>query len=165
MILVREDDPRFYLSQSTLPNAGLGVFTNVNLKAGDFLEIVGIEVEEESDANRCTHYAHGYKFASGNKGRLIIPLGFAGMVNHATDHQGQNMELEYLPRKKTKNVNAGSAILRVIKPVKAGDELFHYYGRDLDKELKWKSEALSQDVGQDWRELIEMDLYGLGALK
>jgi hypothetical protein len=164
MILVEETDKRFYLAPSRLPDGGTGVFAAVPLKKGEWMEIVGVMVECAAVANRCTAYAHDYKFASRIKDndRYIVPMGFAGMVNHAVNGVGMNMKLEYLRGVTPKNPNAGSAVLMVTRDVAKDEELLHHYGADWDKRLGWQAEAAAALEAEEWNKFAKHDLYGLG---
>jgi hypothetical protein len=108
-----ETDDRFEVRPSTVPGAGLGVFARVGLPAGAELEVIGVLVRRESAADRCTHFADGHKFRVGD--RLLIPVGFGGLVNHSRD---PNLD----------RVAAGDrVVLRTRRPVAAGEELFFRY--------------------------------------
>ena len=126
MILVEENDARFYLKESNIKNAGLGVFAKEDIKKDNFLEIIGVMVNINSLSDICTNYAKDYKFAANfeNKfDRHIIPMGFGGMVNHTEDKNLQNVELRYL-RHSISNSAAGSAVYYFIKDVKKDEEIF-----------------------------------------
>jgi hypothetical protein len=161
MVLIEDNDPRFYLAPSKLPGGGTGVFAKVSLKKGDHMEIVGVMVPVKSDTDRCTAYAHDYKFASRLKDadRYVIPMGYAGLVNHAIDRVGMNMRLEYLKGVTPKNPNAGSAVLMCTRDVAEGEELLHYYGDDWNERLRKYS-----DEAHAWDEISASDVYGLGKL-
>ena len=45
MILIEETDNRFYLKKSGLKDAGTGVFAKGSIKAGEYLEIIGVAVD------------------------------------------------------------------------------------------------------------------------
>ena len=109
-----ETDERFCVRPSTLPGAGDGLFTRVSLAEGETLEVIGVLVEAGSVADRCTRYADAYKFRVGDL--LLIPLGYAGMVNHSSR---PNVE---------KVIDGRSVYLRTLRPIEAGEELFLTYG-------------------------------------
>ena len=79
---VQENDHRFYVAASTIPGAGRGVFAREHLQAGDCLEVLGILVAPGSISDLCTAYGDAYKYRV--NGKLLIPLGFGGMVNHSS---------------------------------------------------------------------------------
>jgi hypothetical protein len=111
--LVHETDDRFCLQPSTIPGAGLGCFARVPLLTGDRLEVIGILIEPGSAADRCTTYADEYKFRV--DGQLLIPCGYAGMVNHAAEPNVRKMEEQ------------GRLFLEAIRDIAAGEELFFMY--------------------------------------
>jgi hypothetical protein len=108
-----ETDDRFEVRESTIPGAGLGVFARVGLPAGSVLEVVGVLVRRESVSDRCTHFADHHKFRVGD--RLLIPVGFGGLVNHST---APNLE---------KAIDGDRVFLRTLRAVAAGEELFFRY--------------------------------------
>ena len=110
---IDETDDRFELRPSTIPAAGLGVFTRVELTVGATLEVIGVLVTHESISDRCTHFADHHKFRLGDK--LLIPAGFGGLVNHSVD---PNLE---------KVIEGDRLFLRAIRPIAAGAELFFRY--------------------------------------
>lgn len=115
-VLIEEHDDRFAIETSTIPDAGRGLFARVALEAGARLEVVGVRVAPGSAADRCSHYTDRYKFRV--NGVLLIPLGYAAMVNHAI---AANVE----------QVADGDRLyLRVRRPIAAGEELLLTYGGD-----------------------------------
>jgi SET domain-containing protein len=108
-----EPDDRFYVKDSTVPGAGRGCFARVALRAGDCLEVVGVLVQPGSAADRCTAYADHYKFR--HAGQLLLPVGFAALVNHSAT---PNLE---------KHERDGRLFLRAVRDVAAGEELFFTY--------------------------------------
>jgi hypothetical protein len=114
VILAGESDPRFFIADSTIPGAGRGLFARVDLAVGERLAVVGVLIEAGSVADDCTRYADAYKFRAGE--RLLIPVGYAGLVNHSP--AGANLE---------KVVEGDEVFLRVVRPVRAGEELFFCY--------------------------------------
>jgi uncharacterized protein len=108
-----ENDRRFYLKPSTAPGGGLGCFARVPLREGDCLEVMGVRVAPGSAADQCTAYADRHKFC--HAGRLIIPLGYAGMVNHSASPNLVRWESD------------GKLFLRALRDVATDEELFHTY--------------------------------------
>jgi uncharacterized protein len=108
-----ETDDRFEVRGSTTPGAGLGVFARVGLPAGATVEVIGVLVRRESVSDRCTHFADHHKFRVGDK--LLIPVGFGGLVNHSAE---PNLE---------KLLDGDRVLLRTLRPVAAGEELFFRY--------------------------------------
>ena len=111
---IHEPDERFELRRSTILGAGLGVFAKVELGPGDELEIIGAIVQRDSTADRCTHFADGHKFRIGGD-RLLIPCGFGGIVNHSDEPNLLRI------------VIGDRVFLRALRPIRAGEELFHRY--------------------------------------
>ena len=112
-MVIDEIDPRFVIGESTIRGAGHGLFARVALGIGDRLEVIGVFVQPNSIADRCTYYADQHKFRVGDY--LLIPLGYGGMVNHSSN---PNME---------KVIDGGSLYLQVVRPVEKGEELFFRY--------------------------------------
>lgn len=110
---LEETDDRFELRPSTIPAAGLGVFTRVELPSGAMLEVIGVLVKRESISDRCSHFADHHKFRIGDK--LLIPVGFGGLVNHSTE---PNLE---------KVIEDDRVFLRSVRPIAGGEELFFRY--------------------------------------
>ena len=108
-----ETDDRFEVRESTIPGAGLGVFARADLPAGATLEVVGVLVRRESVSDRCTHFADHHKFRVGDM--LLIPVGLGGLVNHSAE---PNLE---------KLLDGDRVLLRTLRPVAAGEELFFRY--------------------------------------
>jgi hypothetical protein len=111
--IIEENDPRFRIGPSTVPGAGSGLFANVALAVGDRLLVIGVLIDPGSVADKCTRYADVYKLRV--EGRLLIPLGFAALVNHS---DRPNLE---------KDVAGESVYLRAVRPIAAGEELFLRY--------------------------------------
>lgn len=108
-----EKDDRFYVAPSTVPQAGNGLFARTTLAVGDRLEVVGVLIEADCAADACTAYADPYKFRVGDL--LLIPVGYAGLVNHSTT---PNLE---------KEIEGERVCLRALRPIAPGEELFFTY--------------------------------------
>ncbi len=113
-MILDEPDQRFYIAPSTISGAGQGLFARVPLRAGDRLEAVGVLVRRDSEADRCTAFADGYKFRVGDD-YLLIPCGVAGMANHSAQ---PNLE---------KVIEGESVFLRLVRDVEADEELCFFY--------------------------------------
>lgn len=156
MILVKEKDERFYIKESTIKDAGYGVFASRNIKKGEFLEIIGVMVEKDSISDFCTHYAKDYKFAANFEEKFdkhIIPMGFGAIINHTSDSQKQNAELRY-EKHSLKNPSGGSAIYYFIKDINKDEEILANYG--------WEYQVLSDE--KYWKMFLELNLYNLSKL-
>ncbi len=176
MILVKETDERFYLAKSKLPNAGTGVFAKTPLEKDDWLEIIGAQVEVGSLADKCTTYGKNYKFAASGsiKGgervidhtRLIVPMGFGGMINHAPNQKMQNVEIRYL-QKPSRNPAASKAVYHFLRDIAKDEEILGNYGEDWGGVFDWASDCtvFSDDIEAEWERFLSHDLYNLGKLK
>jgi hypothetical protein len=112
-VLIDETDDRFELRPSTIPGAGMGVFARTDLPIGAELEVIGVLVRRESVSDVCSHFADCHKFRIGD--RLLIPLGFGGLVNHSPDPNLDRIAEE------------DRVVLRVNRPISRGEELFFCY--------------------------------------
>ncbi len=113
-LVVAEADSRFEVRPSAVPGAGFGLFARVDLPVGAELEVVGVLVERDSPADRCSHFADCHKFNVGEK-LLLVPLGFGGMANHSDE---PNAERE---------VRGDRVFLRTLRKVVAGEEVLLRY--------------------------------------
>lgn len=113
-LIISENDDRFYIHRSTIPGAGKGLFTHVLLTKGTDLEVAGILIQRNSVSDQCTHYADAYKFRV--KNYLLIPLGYAAMVNHSST------------KRNLKKIIVGKRLyLRTLRSIEPGEELFFCY--------------------------------------
>jgi SET domain-containing protein len=167
MNYVEETDLRFSLAPSTIPNAGLGCFAKEDLKKGDHIEVIGVYVKKGGPADRCTSYASRYKFSGNDKQDThIVPMGYAGMINHTQDSSKQNVKLEFVRGLATRSKDSGQVVYRFLRDIKAGEELLGHYGEDKDKEIRWLSERAEyhDKEGALWQEFLSLNLYNLGLL-
>ena len=112
-IIVDEADARFCAAPSTVPGAGQGLFARVALPAGTRLAVVGVFVNRDSEADRCTAFADAYKLRAGD--RLLIPCGLAALANHSPQPNLQKV------------VEGDSVFLELLRDVEAGEELCFFY--------------------------------------
>jgi hypothetical protein len=91
-VLFDEIDERFQIARSTIPGAGLGLFAKIPLAAGERLMIRGVTIRSGSIADQCTAHADLYKFRVGPY--LLIPIGFAAMINHSDDRYNLDRHLD-----------------------------------------------------------------------
>ena len=163
-----ENDDRFYIKESTIKGAGKGLFARRSIKKGDHIEISGVIVERDSYADKCTTFANQYKFAldviklgsgdivTGNK--MVIPLGFSGMVNHMDEEAKRNVQIEYM---------GNECIAYVfLRDVAKDEEILGNYGDNWQNLLSWmqKQHESNKTDKKDWQNFLELDLYDLGRL-
>ena len=163
LTVIEEHDNRFYIAKSTLPHGGLGVFARNIIRRGDYLEIIGVMVENDSAADDCTHYTNNYKFSARlkNSTRKIIPLGFAAIVNHALDQKNMNMAMAYIGGPK-QNEHSSNLALVAVKDIYPAEECLHFYGDKWNKNLKWKSSAIEvTEKESEWDKFLSYKLYNL----
>jgi len=172
MMLVEETDTRFYIKESTIPNAGSGLFAKEPLKKDDFLEVIGIQVPKNGESDKCTHYAGNYKFAAQQKpgfDRLVIPLGYAGMINHTDDKSKQNVEMTNINHS-VRNSAGSSLVYQFMRDIEKDEELLGSYGAEWAHILDWAAKNSKTDdqkaqlVKTDWETLLSYDLYNLNDL-
>jgi hypothetical protein len=146
-MIIKETDGRFYLNDSLIEDAGMGLFANVDINEGEILEVVGFKVKKDSVEDICTRYANDYKFSSPDPEFYIVPIGFGGMVNHTSDPHMQNVEIRHINN---------STVYYFIKNVKKNQEILGYYGE------KW-NEKLNEEAA--WQMFLDLELYNLEELK
>lgn len=161
-----ESDDRFYVKDSTIKNAGKGLFARRNILKGEILMVTGVLVERQSPADICTAYANAYKFATspvilsnGNAepGKFsLIPLGYGGIVNHLKEEDGINVEMTFL-----EDCQVG---YRFLRDVNKDEEIIGNYGDQFQSIMDWleKQGAGDKPDKRSWEEFLEFNLYGLG---
>lgn len=168
MITIEETDDRFYISESTLPEAGRGLFAKVPIKKGSHLEIIGVQVKAGGIANACTEYGNKYKFAANAKKKeIVIPMGYGGIVNHSPDKASQNAAITYIENRKPKNPAAGNVVYAFLRDIEADEEILGNYGDDWSKVLTWAEEMNEKKrelPEEQWETFLTFDLYNLGDL-
>lgn len=166
MILIQEKDERFRVGESTQPGAGKGLFAARDIKKDEDLEVVGVAVEMGSPTDMCTAYADAYKFAadySDSYTRHIIPMGYAGMVNHANDAKDKNVEIRYVKKK-----GAVVCVYRFLRDVVAGEEVLGDYGegwRDLADWSRSRIGCAIESEEKEWGSFLLLGLYNLSRLR
>ncbi len=114
MLILDEEDERFYAAASTVPGAGRGLFARVPLRAGARLAVVGVLVRRGSAADRYTSFADEYKLRAGGD-CLLIPCGIAALANHSAQ---PNLE---------KVIDGDTLFLQLRRDVGPGEELCFAY--------------------------------------
>jgi SET domain-containing protein len=158
MILIEENDNRFYVDLSIIEGAGYGLFAAEPLQAGDCLEIIGVQVKINSIADKCTHYAFQYKFAATNKDpdRCIVPMGLAAMINHSDK---PNAEICSIKSPK-KNANSGQMVYRMLRPIQKDEEILACYSDDWSQAFK-----MMEKPDEDWESFVDFGLYNLDKIR
>ena len=156
MIFVEETDTRFYIKESTLPNAGYGCFANTFLKQGDWLEIIGVYVKTGGIADECTHYAKRYKFAGSDQmNAKIVPMGYGGIVNHSDNTSLQNCKLVFDKGLVKRSQHAGQVVYKFTRDIMPDEELIGNYGPNVSKEIQ----TYSSNVGFIDNNKIEIERF------
>ncbi len=175
MIKLIEADQRFYIKQSTIPNAGLGLYAKHPVPKGSFIEIIGVLVERGSPADHCTAYANNYKFGSTQEGWVIVPMGYAGMINHTDDKLIQNVEIRHVkakvPMKKRRELRdiisyTGEAVYFFLRDVPKDQEILGNYGHEWDNQVKWmkEHEKKYKKTEDEWVKFLKLGLYNMPVL-
>jgi len=175
MIKITEADQRFYVKESTIPDAGLGLFAKHPIPKGSFLEIIGVLVERGSVADQCTSYANNYKFGSSQEGWVIVPMGYAGLINHTDSKEKRNVEIRNvrakIPSKKRKEYRdvmsySGEAVYFFLRDVPKDEEILGNYGHEWDKQARWMKEYDNKykKSENEWIKFLSHGLYNLPVL-
>lgn len=122
---------KIYLSKSTIPNAGRGVFASQNIKAGEVIEICPVlEIPgSEIDFLKKTLLINYYFMWGKAEEKRAICLGFGSLYNHSYEPTATYMK--YL-ESETIHFNA-------IKDIHKGEEITVNYnhGNPNDKSPLW----------------------------
>ena len=167
MILIEETDKRFYIAESKIPKAGKGVFAKEPLKAGDYLEIIGVYVQRDSVVDTCTNYARSYKFGAKpglDFTRYVMPMGYAAIINHAPNESVQNCRIDAHKGSK-RNPNAGTLVYRFIRDIAVDEEVLGNYGEEWQGLLDWCEKQSSEAEQDEWETFVSFGLYNLGILR
>jgi hypothetical protein len=165
MIYVQESDLRYFIDKSTIPEAGLGLFASQDLKADDWLEVIGVRVDGVS--NSCSKYGERYKFLGPDMKSVILPLGYAGLVNHTNNRFKQNVEIRCMDKGFNKRSHHATQIVYYfLRDIAKGEELLGNYGDEYTSILSQflKDTRVIEDNDEDWKKFLSFDLYRLGEL-
>lgn len=103
--------------KSSIPDSGLGVYTNRDFNIEDIVEIAPVIRVQTNYLFQENNILNDYIFRDPyDNDYKIVALGFGSMYNHQDE---PNMKYYY---------QNGKMIYQAIKPIKAGDELFISYG-------------------------------------
>lgn len=159
MRTIEETDERFTVGDSTIPGAGNGLFAVELIPKGEYLEIIGVQVDVAGISHLSTKYADRYKFAAEPSKQFqhaIIPIGYAAFVNQSPTPDQQNVAIAHLPKDRiTRNPDAGQAVYMAVRDIQPGEEILGNYNR---------SSGESGDEMKRWRHLLSQNFYGLRKL-
>jgi hypothetical protein len=116
MQLFEEKDNRFYVTESTIENAGLGLFAAEDLPAKSVLEVQGFLIEKNSPADICTKYSRDYRLYYDGE-RILVMTGWAAMANHS----------ERSPNAVLLKSEDGQMYLVTLREVRKDEEILYKY--------------------------------------
>ena len=190
MNVIEETDDRFYIAESKLPNAGMGLFAKVKIEKGDYIEVIGVNVKYGGIADKCTHFANRYKFAAEPEKEFVhslIPLGYAAMINQANTKEQQNVSLTHLPETVVckfcagqggecpecggggyatlvpRNPAAGRTIYAALRDIEPDEEILGNYGKKVGQ-LVIEGQSFDDNDKKEWNRFLKHGLYGLEVL-
>ena len=106
-----------YLDKSSLDGAGYGIFTSVDYKEGDIVEVNPFR-EYTENYSGLEAYRHGSHLTTG---KHLLVLGNGSMLNH---NENENLVHYYMKNKKF-------YVYRAKRDIKKGEELFINYGKGI----------------------------------
>lgn len=175
VIRFEESDDRFYIADSGIKGAGRGLFARRKISKGELLVVHGVAMERDKPTDRCTGYGNSYKFAACvtelPNGKIdhgiftILPLGYAGMVNHTNDPNLINAQITY-HRGKDDSGFQHEVAYQFLRDVAPDEEVLGNYGEQINTVLEWKmrQKERSEDEKSHIQRFLDLDLYGLGVL-
>src|SRR3990167_9871506 len=119
-----EPSDKVYISESTIPKAGRGVFAKRNIAKDEIIEICPvIEVPLDDTSNKKGAVLVDYFFYFGD--RLAVALGFGSIYNHSYEPNATYI----------KNLRNNTVEFKTIKNIKAGEEITvnYNFGKAHDK--------------------------------
>jgi len=117
--LVQDIDPRLYVSISTIPEAGYGVFARRHLAEGEQVFIRGVAVRRGSMEEASIRASRHYFFYWPSQDAVILPVGYGALINHTSDRRFQNVRIAE---------HEGRVFYEVIRGIGPGEELLGNYG-------------------------------------
>lgn len=154
MITLEETDIRFYIDSSALPNAGKGLFAKEKIIRGDILEIIGVYIKQFGKSDECTEYAKNRKYVY--KDYLIIPVGYASMINYAPDQEKENVNL----------IQTDRSYLEFTKDVEPDDEILLYNGDNMaEYYARVHQDDTAQTIDKEFDNFLIKDYYNLSFLR
>jgi len=119
---MQKDD--LYIAQSTLPNAGKGLFTKKVIKKGELICYFSGELIDEREAERRDNGIRGHYFVQLASGKILDTYNsksFAKWINDARDKKKNNSKIY-------STMGGNRAYISATKTIKPG-EIFVDYGR------------------------------------
>ena len=119
-----EPSDKIYVAESTIPNAGRGVFTKRDMANGETIEVCPvIEVPLGDTSNKKGAVLVDYFFYFCD--RLAVALGFGSIYNHSYEPNATYI----------KNLRNNTVEFKTIKNIKAGEEITvnYNFGKAHDK--------------------------------
>lgn len=137
-------ESKFMVQESTLPNAGMGLFTTVFIEKGSFvIEYIGEKLTEDEYYNRYPNGTGRYvaEIKNGSNppsyidGENIAKSGLARYINSSSNNDNQNTKKANNPanlvwKKQQFGKQAGRMYLYTIRDVLEGEELLFDYGNE-----------------------------------
>jgi uncharacterized protein len=125
-----------YLKKSTLPGAGLGLFTDEPFKKGDtVIEYLGEIITWAEALKRDEKGKGGYVFFVNNKHCIDAYPQIDSLGKYANDAKGFS-RIEGLKNNAEYQTSKKRAYIIATKAINAGDEIFVSYGSDYWRYLK-----------------------------
>ncbi len=119
LIEIDESCDKFYVAESTIENAGMGLFAKEPLPMGFKLDIVGFFVQKNTPSEICTRHARDYRIQYQGDW-FLIPTGWAAMANHTRSNPNAIL------------VKSDSLFLQMTRPIAKNEEILYEYSDAVD---------------------------------
>ncbi|MBA3971901.1 MAG: SET domain-containing protein [Bacteroidetes bacterium] len=127
----------FVVKKSTLPDAGKGLFTKIDIKKGErFMEYHGEIVTEAELNRRAENDIFGYAFYISKKKCIDAYYTPHELARYANDAKGLN-KVKGLNNNACYVVYKNSGWIKAEKNIKAGEEIFVSYGAEYWKDIRY----------------------------
>ncbi len=114
MVSHTETDTKYYVKESNIENAGMGLFAKEQLPVRTRLEVVGVLVQKDTPGELCTRYARDYRFFY-DENTMLVPTGWAGMANHSTRFNSVLIKVE------------DTLYIEMLREIKQDEEIVYEY--------------------------------------